>query len=47
LEGRVKEVHDRFMDSTFIPVPPYWGGLRIVPDLVEFWQGIAGLKSIF
>jgi pyridoxamine 5'-phosphate oxidase len=47
LEERVKEVHDRFQDSTFIPVPPYWGGLRIVPDLVEFWQGIPGLESIF
>jgi len=22
-----------------IPVPPGWGGLRLVPDEVEFWQG--------
>jgi pyridoxamine 5'-phosphate oxidase len=22
-----------------IPLPPHWGGLRIVPDEVEFWQG--------
>ncbi len=22
-----------------IPVPPTWGGWRIVPDSVEFWQG--------
>lgn len=22
-----------------IPLPPYWGGFRIVPDEVEFWQG--------
>jgi len=40
LDERVKEVHDRFQDSPHIPVPPYWGGLRIVPDLVEFWQGL-------
>lgn len=40
LEERLKEVHDRFQDSAQIPVPPYWGGLRIVPDLVEFWQGV-------
>jgi len=40
LDERMKEVQDRFEDSTHIPVPPYWGGLRIIPDLVEFWQGV-------
>lgn len=41
LDERLKEVHDRFQESTYIPVPPHWGGLRIVPDLVEFWQGVS------
>ncbi|KAI9656994.1 MAG: hypothetical protein M1829_000351 [Trizodia sp. TS-e1964] len=27
------EGHDR------IPVPPFWGGLRLRPEMVEFWQG--------
>ena len=25
--------------STSIPLPDFWGGWRIVPDTVEFWQG--------
>ncbi len=24
-----------------IPLPPYWGGFRLVPDSVEFWHGRA------
>ncbi|KAF2265760.1 pyridoxamine 5'-phosphate oxidase, partial [Lojkania enalia] len=39
LEQRVKEVEKRFEGQENIPVPPFWGGLRIIPDVVEFWQG--------
>ena len=39
LDTKVRQVHDRFREASEIPVPPFWGGLRIVPDLVEFWQG--------
>ncbi|OAQ63122.1 pyridoxamine 5'-phosphate oxidase [Pochonia chlamydosporia 170] len=39
LEGWVKEAEGRFEGETEIPVPEFWGGLRIVPTRVEFWQG--------
>ena len=39
LYSKVDQVHERFRDTIDIPVPPFWGGLRIVPDVVEFWQG--------
>ena len=29
---------DRFADGP-VPAPPHWGGLRVLPDTVEFWQG--------
>lgn len=39
LDGWVKEVEERFEGREEIPVPEFWGGLRIVPERVEFWQG--------
>jgi len=29
---------ERF-DARPVPAPPHWGGLRVVPGTVEFWQG--------
>ncbi|KAI1333063.1 pyridoxamine 5'-phosphate oxidase [Xylariaceae sp. FL0255] len=39
LEGWVKDVETRFEGQEQIPVPEFWGGLRIIPESVEFWQG--------
>lgn len=40
LEARQAELVARF-DGADVPVPPFWGGLRVVPASVEFWQGRA------
>lgn len=39
LEGWVAEVEERFDGQEQIPVPEFWGGMRILPESVEFWQG--------
>lgn len=39
LEGWVEDVEEKFEGTERIPCPDFWGGLRIVPDRVEFWQG--------
>ncbi len=37
LERRLAEVHDRFIDE-LVPRPPYWVGIRVVPERMEFWR---------
>ncbi len=38
VEAGLAEVVARFGDGP-VPAPPHWGGLRVVPVTVEFWQG--------
>lgn len=38
LEAKLTEVTDRFGGGV-IPLPPHWGGYRVVPATIEFWQG--------
>jgi pyridoxamine 5'-phosphate oxidase len=40
LEARMAEV-ERTYDGTDVPCPPHWGGIRVVPRAIEFWQGRA------
>jgi pyridoxamine 5'-phosphate oxidase len=38
LEDAWSGAQRRFGDDP-VPAPPYWGGFRVVPETVEFWQG--------
>jgi pyridoxamine 5'-phosphate oxidase len=38
LEEKLKTYEQEF-EGVSVPRPPYWGGYRIIPDYMEFWQG--------
>jgi pyridoxamine 5'-phosphate oxidase len=38
LEAQIKKYEKQF-DGEEIPLPPYWGGFRCIPQTIEFWQG--------
>ena len=37
LEQRFEEFASKFSDN--VPRPPHWGGFRVKPEVIEFWQG--------
>jgi len=37
LENRFEEFREKFVDD--VPLPPFWGGFRLIPTKFEFWQG--------
>jgi len=39
LEENLRAAEARFPDETPVPAPPEWGGYRLVPERIEFWQG--------
>ncbi|WP_018404414.1 pyridoxamine 5'-phosphate oxidase [Marinobacter gelidimuriae] len=38
LEQKVAEIKRKFSDGE-VPLPNFWGGFRVVPHSIEFWQG--------
>lgn len=38
LMQKLAEIKDKFSHGE-IPLPSFWGGYRVVPEMIEFWQG--------
>ena len=38
LDARLAKITERYADGK-IPLPPHWGGYRVKPKTIEFWQG--------
>lgn len=38
LEERFAELKQRYPEGQ-VPLPPHWGGYRLLPETIEFWQG--------
>lgn len=38
VEEKVKELSERFVERQ-VPLPEFWGGYLLVPEVIEFWQG--------
>ncbi|MBT2413922.1 pyridoxamine 5'-phosphate oxidase [Streptomyces sp. ISL-12] len=39
LDAAYAELAARYPEGEQVPVPPHWGGFRVMPRTVEFWQG--------
>jgi pyridoxamine 5'-phosphate oxidase len=41
LTKRYSELAEEYPDDSEVPVPDFWGGYRVIPTTIEFWQGRA------
>jgi pyridoxamine 5'-phosphate oxidase len=39
LDERYAELARRWPEGTEVPMPDFWGGYRVIPEVIEFWQG--------
>jgi pyridoxamine 5'-phosphate oxidase len=42
LDRLYADAEARFAADAEVPLPPQWGGYRVRPDVMEFWQGRRG-----
>ncbi len=41
LETKQESLTMQYADAEVLPCPPFWGGYRLIPTKMEFWQGRA------
>jgi pyridoxamine 5'-phosphate oxidase len=39
LDDRYAELAERWPEGTAVPMPDFWGGYRVEPQIIEFWHG--------
>jgi pyridoxamine 5'-phosphate oxidase len=39
LDDRYAELGRRWPEGAEVPMPGFWGGYQVIPDVMEFWQG--------
>jgi pyridoxamine 5'-phosphate oxidase len=39
VEERMQQLEQEYAGHAAVPLPPFWGGYRLVPASLEFWQG--------
>lgn len=41
LEAKYEQIRAKYEDG-LVPIPESWGGFRVIPETIEFWQGRPG-----
>ncbi len=39
IDTRIRNLQETYPEGTAIPLPDHWGGFRLIPRSIEFWQG--------
>ena len=39
LQSKQQEIATKYQDRAKITRPGHWGGFRVIPEVIEFWQG--------
>ena len=39
LENKAAELENKYANVEKLPLPNFWGGYRLIPSMIEFWQG--------